>query len=184
MGKAYDSIDERWRAFIAKQKVFFVATAPSGSDGRVNVSPKGYSDTFAVLGDHQVAYLDLDGSGIETVSHLRDNGRITVMFMSFDRESKILRLYGRGRVVVPADPEWPSLIGHFGSHLGTRSIIVVNVDLIRDACGYAVPRMSEAEDREVLDNYATTEVAQAKRKRRAADGRVSLDGLHGTAPLE
>src|SRR4051812_5951588 len=105
MSTLYDRIDDRLREFIGAQPMFFVATAP-GSGGHVNVSPKGYRDTFTVIDEHTVAYLDLFGSGAETVAHLRDNGRITIMFCSFARQPKILRLYGTGRVVTARDAEW------------------------------------------------------------------------------
>ena len=108
MGKVYAELDERLRKFISRQPVFFVATAPretaAGDGGHVNVSPKGYRDTFAVLGPLTVAYVDLTGSGSETIAHLRQNGRITIMFCSFGKQPKILRIYGRGRVVLPSAP--------------------------------------------------------------------------------
>jgi Pyridoxamine 5'-phosphate oxidase len=128
MGKVYPELDERLRKFIASQPVFFVATAPcwpargadtdgdgrlDGEGGHVNVSPKGYRDTFAVLGPTTVAYLDLTGSGAETIAHLRQNGKITIMFCSFDSAPKILRLYGTGRVVLPGDAEFSELATHF-----------------------------------------------------------------------
>src|SRR6202042_125559 len=161
MGKVYAGLDDRLRQFISAQHVYFVATAPSGGDGHVNVSPKGHRDTFAVLGPLQVAYLDLTGSGAETIAHLRQNGRITIMFCSFDRATKILRLYGTGRVVLPGQCEWDELSVHFPSRAGAgadgsggeRSIIVVDIDRIADACGYAVPVMELAQERDVLDRY-------------------------------
>src|SRR5215472_5943309 len=124
MAVVYSKLDERLVKFIARQPMFFVATAPclddSGAGGHVNVSPKGYRDTFAVLDPLTVAYLDLTGSGAETIAHLRQNGRITIMFCSFDRQPKILRLYGTGRAVLPADPAWGELASHFpGTGLGT-----------------------------------------------------------------
>jgi Pyridoxamine 5'-phosphate oxidase len=113
MGKVYTGLDQRLTQFILAQPVFFVATAPSGDSGHVNVSPKGYRDTFAILGPTSVAYLDLSGSGAETIAHLRQNGRITIMFCSFTETPKILRLQGTGRVVLPGQPDWPGLAGHF-----------------------------------------------------------------------
>lgn len=151
MGKVYDRIDERLRGFIAAQPVFFVATAPA-SGGHVNVSPKGYKDTFTVIDEHTVAYLDLYGSGAETIAHLRDDGRITIMFCSFGRQPKVLRLYGSGRVVTPVSPEWAALGERFGGHPGTRTIIVVDVERIADSCGYSVPRMEPAGERTLLDD--------------------------------
>ena len=117
MATVYSELDERLIEFILKQPMFFVATAPcldeSGDGGHVNVSPKGYRDTFAIIDPQTVAYLDLTGSGAETIAHLRQNGRITVMFCSFDRQPKIVRIYGTGQVILPDDPRWPELAGHF-----------------------------------------------------------------------
>lgn len=139
MSKEFSSIDDSLREFIAEQAMFFVATAPS-EGGRINLSPKGYADTFAVLDDHTVAYLDLFGSGVETIAHLRDNGRITLMFCSFTRNSRILRLFGTGRVVRPDEDEFARVQTHFGDgHAGIRAAIVVDVERIADACGFAVP---------------------------------------------
>src|SRR5262252_5743717 len=103
MGKVYEGIDDRLRKFILAQPVFFVASAPNGPDGHVNLSPKGVAGCLAVLGEHEVAYLDYTGSGAETVAHLRDNGRIVVMFCAFTGPPKIVRLHGRGTVVTPGD---------------------------------------------------------------------------------
>jgi hypothetical protein len=183
MAKTYSCIDDRLRAFISKQPMFFVASAPS-SGGHVNVSPKGYQDTFAVVDDVTVAYLDLYGSGSETIAHLRQNGRITVMFCSFDRQPKIVRLYGTGRVVRPDSPEWPDLIGRFGTdHAGTRAIIVVDVTRVADSCGYAVPFMELAGERSLLDDQhgrRTPEewVPRVRRNERSIDGIPALDADH------
>ncbi len=120
MAKVYAQLDDRLTKFILAQPIFFVATAPTasadGGGGHVNVSPKGYRDTFAIIGPRTVAYLDLTGSGAETIAHLRQNGRITIMFCSFDRTPKILRLYGSGRVVLPADRDWPRFAACFAGH--------------------------------------------------------------------
>lgn len=149
MGKTYTGLDKRLAEFIRSQHVFFVATAPSGSGGHVNVSPKGYRDTFAVLGPQRFAYLDLTGSSAETIAHLRQNGRITIMFCSFGRLPKILRIYGTGRPVLPSDEDWPQLAAHFQASNGNgtsrgdlRAIIVVKATRIADSCGYAVPVMN------------------------------------------
>jgi hypothetical protein len=188
MGKLYEAIDERLRAFIAAQPMFFVATAPD-SGGHLNVSPKGYRDTFAVLDERTVAYLDLFGSGAETIAHLCENGRITVMFCSFDREPKILRLYGSGRVVRPDSAEWESLSGHFGTgHAGTRSIIVVGVERIADSCGYSVPYMELAGERSLLDDQhgrRTPEewVPRIERNTNSIDGLPALAPDHPAPPV-
>jgi len=184
VGKVFERLDDRWRRFIAAQPLYFVATAPSGPDGHVNVSPKGYADTFAVLDDTTVAYLDLDGSGVETIAHLRQNGRVTIMFCSFGRTAKILRLYGRGSVVVPADPGWAALLARFGPHPGVRSVIVVELDRIADSCGYGVPTMTEVADRDLLDRWSQRPDTQARRDSRATDHRVSIDQIPALAPRE
>ena len=185
MAKEFSRIDEALREFIQGQAMFFVATAPS-EGGQVNLSPKGYRDTFAVLDDHTVAYLDLFGSGAETIAHLRDNGRITLMFCSFTRNSRILRLFGTGRVVRPDDAEFEGLRTHFGGqHPGLRAAIVIDVERIADACGYAVPYYELVDERPVLDTYhagATEEkfASLAERNRRSIDG---LPALHPDHPL-
>ena len=165
MGTQHAELDERLRKFIASQPVFFVATAPcltsEGGGGHVNLSPKGYRDTFAVLGPHTVAYLDLTGSGAETIAHLRQNGQITIMFCSFEHEAKVLRLYGTGQVVLPGSARWDDLAALFprtadrATELTSqRAIIVVELQRIADSCGYAVPVMHLAQERDVLDRWA------------------------------
>src|SRR3954463_3385390 len=132
MGTVYEAIDDRLRTFILAQPMFFVATAPSGADGRVNVSPKGGTGCFAVLDEHRVAYLDYTGSGAETIAHLRDNGRIVLMFCSFAGPPKIVRLHGRGTVVLPTDARFARLREAFGDlpEPGIRSIIEVDVSRV------------------------------------------------------
>lgn len=179
MGQVHERLDDRLRAFMAAQPMFFVASAPLAADGHVNLSPKGYRDTFTVLDDTTVAYLDLTGSGVETVAHLRENGRLTVMFCSFDRAPKILRLHGRGEVVLPGEPRWDDLAGRFGEHVGARSVVVLHVERISDSCGYAVPRMELQEERDVLTaDHARRGRAYVEDYQRRRNGR-SLDGLPG-----
>jgi len=177
MGKVLERIDEKLRAFIEAQHLFFVATAPSGPDGHVNLSPKGHADTFAVLDDLRVAYLDLTGSGAETIAHLRDNGRITLMFCAFDGPPDIVRLYGRGRVVQPDDAEFSSLAPRFAQRPGTRSIVVVDVDRVSTSCGFAVPLYDYVGDRDLLQKWSerkdADELAEYHRTRNVA----SIDGL-------
>ena len=183
MGKCYAELDERLRKFIATQSVFFVATAPcltrAGDGGHVNLSPKGYRDTFAVLGPRTVAYLDLTGSGAETIAHLRQNGQITIMFCSFDAAPKILRLYGRGHVVLPGQPQWTGLARHFAQHNGgsQRAIIVVDVQRIADSCGYAVPEMELKAERGLLADWAGRKTADQLAAYREEKNTVSIDGL-------
>jgi hypothetical protein len=181
MSKEFSRLDESLREFIDGQAMFFVATAPS-EGGRINLSPKGYRDTFAVLDDHTVAYLDLFGSGVETIAHLRDNGRITLMFCSFARNSRILRLYGTGRSVRPDDAEFPSLLTHFGDqHAGVRAAIVIDVERIADACGFAVPYYELVDERPVLDTYHAKASDEA-RARGIERNQRSIDGLPGLEP--
>jgi hypothetical protein len=208
MGTVYSELDERLISFIRKQPMFFVATAPcldsDGSGGHVNVSPKGYRDTFAVLGPLTVAYLDLTGSGAETIAHLRQNGTITIMFCSFDRQPKILRLYGTGRTVLPEDPDWAGYAVHFaadpgdgdgsgssdgdgtgssdGHGTGTgrgnqRAIIVVTIDRISDSCGYAVPVMELTEERDLLTRWSERRSAEDLVAYRVKYNSASIDGL-------
>ena len=151
MGKTYERIDGRLREFIEAQHIFFTATAPLSGDGTVNLSPKGLSGSFAVLDEQTVAYLDFAGSNAETIAHLRENGRITLMWCAFDGPPTIVRVHGHGEPVFRDDPRWTELLAHFPAidpvpH-GLRAIIVVTADLVRDTCGYAVPFMTYDEDR-------------------------------------
>jgi hypothetical protein len=139
MGKTYDQLDKRLHGWIAAQHIFFVATAPQRRGGHVNLSPKGHADTFAVLDERTVAYLDLTGSGAETAAHLRDDGRITLMFCAFSGPPRILRLYGQGRIVLPGEQRWDELAAWFPARRGARAVVVVEVERIADSCGYAVP---------------------------------------------
>jgi hypothetical protein len=176
VAKIYDRIDDRLRAFIEEQPMFFVASAPVAG-GHVNVSPKGYTDTFTVLDDHTIAYLELYGSGSETIAHLRENGRITVMFCSFGRTPKILRLYGTGRVIRPDAAEWAALAERFGTgHPGVRCIIVIDVTRVADSCGFAVPRMDLIGERTVLDDLHGRREAEQWAERVVVNSE-SIDGL-------
>jgi hypothetical protein len=188
MGKVYAELDERLTKFISRQPVFFVATAPcltaDGEGGHVNVSPKGYRDTFAVLGPRTVAYVDLTGSGAETIAHLRQNGRITIMFCSFGKRPKIVRIYGSGRVVLPGEPAWPGLASRFSLNVTSganrpdrRAIIVVEADRIADSCGYAVPVMELAGERDLLARLAERQSPEELAAYRAKKNAVSIDGL-------
>jgi hypothetical protein len=178
-------------SWIAAQPMFFVGTAPSGDDGHVNVSPKGDMRTFAVLGPRRVAYVDLFGSGIETVSHLKQNGRIVLMLCAFRGRPKVLRLHGRGRVVEMHDPEFDRLLGSFELTAevlpSVRAIIDVDVQRISDSCGFVVPLMAATGERGVL--YKTAEVWMRKRGESAirdycdVNNAESVDGLPGLTPF-
>lgn len=179
MGKVYEEIDDRIREFLLAQKIFFVATAPSGSDGHVNVSPKGLSGCFAVLGPLKVAYLEYGGSGIETIAHLRDNGRITLMVCAFDGPPKIYRLHGRGHEVLWDDPRFPELMSNFPEpvHKGTRSVIVVDVDRVSDSCGFGVPLMDYVGDRDLLVQFWDNKNEEERLNYLATRNAASIDGV-------
>ena len=178
MARVLDGISAELRAFLEAQPVFFVATAPTSDDGHINCSPKGL-DTFRVLDDHTVAYLDLTGSGIETVAHLRDNARITLMFCAFSGRPDIVRLYGRGRAVPVDAPEAAGLVARFPELPGARAVVVVDVERVSSSCGYAVPRMTLDAPRDELVDWATKEGAPALAEYRAEKNARSIDGLPG-----
>ena len=142
-----ETLNEKHIEMIGTQPVFFVATA--AADGRINLSPKGY-DAFRVLSPNRVAYLDLGGSGNETQAHLSVDGRITIMFCNFDRPALILRIYGRGRAVLPQDAEWEALAAHFTLLAGTRQIFLIDVESVQTSCGWGVPFMSLERERDTL----------------------------------
>lgn len=181
MGKVFDEIDERNAEFIGRQRVFFVATAPLAADGHVNLSPKGL-DTFAILDPHTVAYLDLTGSGVETIAHLRENGRVCVMFCSFDGPPRILRLHGRGEAIEPGHPDFDDLRERFGDFPGVRSVIRIVCERIADSCGYGVPQYEFADERDLLPKWAENKGPEAVAAYRAERNAASLDGLPGITP--
>ncbi|GAA2492718.1 pyridoxamine 5'-phosphate oxidase family protein [Terrabacter carboxydivorans] len=180
--KLHDRIDGRLRAFIEKQHLFFVATAPLAADGHVNLSPKGLDGTFAVVDEHTVAYLDLTGSGAETVAHLRENGRITVMFCAFEGAPNIVRLHGRGRHLALDDAEIDSYRELFADHAGARGVVVIDVERVSDSCGYAVPLMSHDGDRDLLTRWADNHGDEGLATYRATKNATSIDGLPALDP--
>jgi Pyridoxamine 5'-phosphate oxidase len=179
MSKVHDAIDARLAEFLTAQPVFFVGTAPLSGHGRVNVSPKGLTGTFAVLGPLRVAYLDYTGSGAETIAHLRENGRIVLMFCAFEGAPNIVRLHGRGRVVLPGDDEFATLRNHFDKQRvrGQRSIVVVDVERVADSCGWAVPRMDLRADRDLLDQHAARKDDEYFETYWRTRNATSIDGL-------
>lgn len=178
MGKCYDNLTPDVQAWLAQQKVFFVATAPLDADGHVNCSPKG-GDTFRILSEREVAYLDLTGSGIETISHLQENGRVVIMFCAFEGAPKIVRLHGRGRVVYPKDSEYAELSRRFPPHPGARAIICVQLTRISDSCGFGVPLLAFSGERETLERWAEKEGAEGLAAYRQKKNRTSIDGRVG-----
>lgn len=178
MGKEYTEIDERIQAWMARQHVFFVATSPTSADGHVNCSPKGL-DALRVLGPRELAYVDTGGSGIETVAHLRDNGRITLMMCAFEGPPKIYRFYGRGSVVEPQDDGFDALLARFPAVPAARNVICIDIERIIDSCGYGVPLYEFSRQRDSLPNYfakqSDEDIWNYRRKRNSR----SLDGLPG-----
>jgi len=178
MARVLDRISVELREFLEAQPVFFVATAPTSDDGHINCSPKGL-DTFRVLDEHTVAYLDLTGSGIETVAHVRENARITLMFCAFDGRPDIIRLYGRGTVVPAGSPDAADLLARFPEFPGMRSVIVVAVERVSSSCGYAVPKMTLDAPRDELLDWATKKDAPALAAYWGEKNAQSIDGLPG-----
>ena len=185
MGKVYDAIDDKLAAWIGRQRLFFVGTAPSGAGGHVNVSPKGPIESLRILDPHTVAYLDVIGSGAETIAHLRDNGRICVMFCAFQGPPRILRLHGHGEVVLPGDEPFEALLGtgfdEPEAPEARRAIILVHVTRIADSCGYGVPLLAYEGERPHSDlstaKRLRVEGPNAMRDYEAKHNRVSIDGL-------
>ncbi|MFH5207362.1 pyridoxamine 5'-phosphate oxidase family protein [Antrihabitans sp. NCIMB 15449] len=181
MGKTYERIDGRLRAFIEEQPLFFTGTAPLTEDGHVNISPKGRAGSLRVLDDRTVAYLDFGGSHAETIAHLRENGRITLMWCAFTGPPNIVRVHGTGVPVFRDDPRFPELVSGFGDvdAPGLRAVIVVTAKLISDTCGFAVPFMDYREDRTLHTDYfgrKTEEEFAAYCESKDHNG-VSIDGL-------
>lgn len=185
MGKVYERISDEQREFIQAQQLFFVATAPSGPDGHVNLSPKGYPGAFVVLGANRVAYADYTGSGIETVAHLRDNGRITVMFVAFTGPPSILRLYGQGTVVLPEDPAFAELAPHFAEPFerGVRAVIDIDVHRVSDSCGFSVPFMDYVGPRDLLRQWTDHRSDDDLDEYRERKNSCSIDGLFALEPV-
>ncbi len=179
MGKVYERIEGRVAEFIERQRMFFVATAPLAESGLINLSPKGL-DTFAILGPNEVAYLDLHGSGIETVAHLRENARIVLMFCAFEGPPNIVRLQGRGHALEPGDEGFDAVRAHFpAEYEHVRTVIRVAVDRIADSCGFAVPRYRYEGERDQLIRWSEKQGDAGLRSYAAENNSKSLDGLPG-----
>src|SRR5918993_2669584 len=192
VGRVYDVIDDATRQWLTRQPMFFVATAPNDPDGHVNLSPKGAAGAFRVLGPNTVAYVDLVGSGVETVAHLRENGRIVLMFCAFSGPPKIVRLYGQGRVVPDDDPEFAALLPEFSldddARALARGIVVVETTRISDSCGFVVPRMDLVSQRDQLMRWGEQQHAKNgetwKERHVAVNNAHSIDSLPGYDPAE
>jgi hypothetical protein len=174
MAKFSTALDDGMKKFIAAQHVFFNASAPD--EGRINLSPKGL-DTFRILSDTQVAYLDLTGSESETAAHVAQNGRLTIMFCSFEDKPSILRLYGKGRVVYPRDAEWQPLHAHFPTLPGERQIVLLDIESIVTTCGFAVPLFEFKGHRTQLTEWAGKMGEERLAEYRHDRNVKSMDGL-------
>ena len=179
MGRALDAIDERLADFLGRQHVFFVATAPLAEEGHLNLSPKGLQGTFALLDARTVAYLDLTGSGVETIAHLRENGRIVVMFCAFEGPPRIVRLHGRGEAVLPDDHRFEELVALFPPHPGVRSVIRIEVERVADSCGFGVPVLRFDKERSKLNDWADRKGPEGIARYQAQKNATSIDGLPG-----
>lgn len=177
MAKTFDTIDPKLQSFIAKQKMFFVATAPLSEAGHVNVSPKGLDGTLAVLDDRTIAYLDFTGSGVETIAHIRENGRVCLMFCAFEGPPRIVRIHGTGDAVEPHQEEFESLRAHFSDYPGVRSIIRIVASRISDSCGYGVPLYRYEGERDQLSRWAERKGPEGLAQYQRDNNTESLDGL-------
>ncbi len=180
MGRLRSVIDDAARKFIREQRVFFVASAPLGASGHVNLSPKGL-DTLRILGPTTVAYLDFNGSGVETIAHVKENGRIVMMFCAFQGPPDILRLYGHGRAVEAHEQEFPALAAHFETTENARSIILVELTRVKDSCGYGVPLFKYEGERTQLQAWARHRGPEGLKQYRAEKNLKSIDGLPGVS---
>lgn len=178
MGQNYPCLDDRLIAFIRAQKIFFVATAPLAADGHVNLSPKGY-DSLAIIDERTIAYADLGGSGIETHAHVRENGRITLMFCAFEGPANIVRVYGRGEVVDFDDPGFDAAMAAFPGIARARGVITVHVERVADSCGWGVPLFEFQAEREQLRRWVEAKPFDEWAQRRREANAQSTDGLPG-----
>lgn len=176
MGKFHDSIKPAHKTFIEKQHIFFVSTAPLSGEGRVNLSPKGL-DCFKVLTENKIGYMDLISSGNETSAHTLENGRITIMFCSFEGAPNILRLYGKGFTVLPATPEWEQYAPYFKIFPSTRQLIIADIDLVQTSCGYGVPLFNYTGERDIHFEWAEKKGADGLQEYIKEKNLVSMDGL-------
>lgn len=178
MGKVFEQLLPEHEAFIKDQHMFFVGTA--ASDGHVNLSPKGY-DVFRILTPNQVAYLDLTGSGNETSAHLSQSSRITFMFVSFQKNPLILRLYGNGKVVLPGSSDWEEYALHFEFILGARQIVVADIETVKTSCGFSIPLFAYEGERSTLIQWAENKGTDGLETYWRQKNAVSMDGI--TTPL-
>lgn len=174
MAKFYEKLDEVLKKFIENQKIFFTASAPL--EGRINLSPKGI-DSFRCLDDNTVAYLDLTGSGNETAAHVRENGRLTIMFCSYTENPLILRLYGQGEIINQEHPEWNKFYKNFSEYAGKRQIVVLHIETLQTSCGFGVPIYELKEERKTLIDWAERKGENGIAEYWRNKNQKSIDGL-------
>jgi hypothetical protein len=174
----YSSIDEELAQFLQAQPIFFVASAPLSPHGHVNLSPKGL-DTFRVLTPTRIAYLDLTGSGIETVAHVKENGRIVLMFCALEGDPKIVRLHGKGRIIERGDAEFASLSSLFPKYDGRRCLVAVDLTRVSQSCGFAVPLLRFEAERSQLGEWTKRKGEEGLKQYTETKNRTSIDGLSG-----
>jgi hypothetical protein len=183
MGKFHDSIKPAHKEFIETQHIFFVSTAPLNEDGRVNLSPKGL-DCFKVLSENKVGYMDLISSGNETSAHTLENGRITIMFCSFEGAPNILRLYGKGFAVLPGSEQWKQYAPNFKLYPSTRQLIIADIDLVQTSCGFGVPLFNYTGERDIHFEWAEKKGADGLHEYVQQNNLKSLDGLPTNISLQ
>jgi hypothetical protein len=176
MGKFNEFIAEHHKTFIESQHLFFVSTAPISADGHINLSPKGL-DSFRILSPTRVGYMDIVGSGNETSAHILENGRITFMFCAFEGPPNILRLYGKGRTILPGDAEWPAISSRFELLPSTRQVIVADIYKVQTSCGFGVPYFQYSGDRDHAHKWAEKKGADGLEAYKKEKNMASLDGL-------
>lgn len=178
MSKTFQSLLPQHIDFLRAQKLFFVATSPLSEDGHVNLSPKGL-DSLRVLDPSRIAYLDLTGSGVETLAHVNENRRITLMACAFEGPPNILRAYGRGEVTLPSDEGWPVAAAGFPSYSAARAIVTIHVNRVTTSCGFGVPLLDFRGERSQLIEWAGRKTPDQLSQYQAEKNRTSIDGLPG-----
>lgn len=173
MGKQFTAITSEHKTFIKNQKLFFVGTAPK--EGKINISPKGM-DSFRILDDNTIVWLNLTGSGNETAAHLQEDDRMTILFCAFEGKPYILRLYGNAIAIHPKDKKWEELFPLFSANLGARQIMLMRVELVQKSCGYSIPLFEYQEERSILDNWTNKKGAEGIKDYWAERNSISLDG--------
>ncbi len=181
MSKTFEQIDDKLATWLMSQPLFFVATAPLAGDGHVNCSPKGNRREFLVTGPRSAAFLDQTGSGVETIAHLNENGRLVLMFCAFEGPPRIVRLHGRGRAIVKESPEFAACVAPFAGAggVGVRSVVEIEIERISDSCGYGVPFMNFEEHRPTMDQWSQRKGPEGIRDYWAQKNCRSIDDLDG-----